>query len=322
MKIISVINNRVVNPFKVMINQIIHGYIKLSLYSFFSVLFNKTCIGNYFTSLKHKTILKYLEKKYLFVLEKYEKTQIEDTYDELAPIWVLWMQGEEKAPKLVKKCICSIKKSTNHPVVVLTNENLLDYCKLPDYIIGKYESGIITNAQLTDIIRMTLLSDCGGLWIDATVFIPNKIPEDIFKYGFYSCKRNTRDCGYVSKYQWTSFLNGCHRKGIVQSVVKNLFFEYWKENDYLIDYLLVDYFIRLVYNNLPEARSLIDNLPYNNEKIEELQARMNLAFNQKEYDKLINESNTNFFKLSWRIPFDNEDKNGNMTYFGHFINRT
>ena len=92
MKIISVINNRVVNPFKVMINQIIHGYIKLSLYSFFSVLFNKTCIGNYFTSLKHKTILKYLEKKYLFVLEKYEKTQIEDTYDELAPIWVLWMQ--------------------------------------------------------------------------------------------------------------------------------------------------------------------------------------------------------------------------------------
>ena len=67
---------------------------------------------------------------------------------------------------------------------------------------------------------------------------------------------------------------------------------------------------------------MIDNLPYNNEKIEELQARMNLAFNQKEYDKLINESNTNFFNLSCRIQFDNEDKNGNMTYFGHFINRT
>lgn len=45
MKIISVINNRVVNPFKVMINQMVHGYIKLSLYSFFSVLFNKTCKG-------------------------------------------------------------------------------------------------------------------------------------------------------------------------------------------------------------------------------------------------------------------------------------
>ncbi len=75
-----------------------------------------------------------------------------------------------KSPEISKKCICSIKKSTNHPVVVLTNENLLDYCKLPDYIIGKYESGIITNAQLSDIIRMTLLSDCGGLWIDATVF--------------------------------------------------------------------------------------------------------------------------------------------------------
>ena len=118
------------------------------------------------------------------------------------------------------------------------------------------------------------------------------------------------------------FLLASHKNCVITTAVKDLFYEYWKTNDYLIDYLLLDYFIRLVYNNLPEARSLIDNLPYNNEKIEELQARMNLAFNQKEYDKLINESNTNFFKLSWRIPFDNEDKNGNMTYFGHFINRT
>lgn len=319
MKIISVINNRVVNPFKVMINQMVHGYIKLSLYSFFSVLFNKTCIGNYFTSLKHKTILKYLEKKYLFVLEKYEKTQIEDTYDELAPIWVLWMQGYDNAPIIVKKCIDSIKCSTNHPVHIITKDNIDTFIQLPDYITKKYNNKSIMDAHFADVLRMALLSKYGGFWIDATIFIPEKLPEEIFQYQFYTCKRIPKQSGCISDYMWTTFFNGCQKNCIVQTVVRDLLFEYWKKKDYSIDYLLLDYFIMLVYRNIPEAKKLIDNVPYNNPCMEELQNRMSMAFNKNDYDQLLYNSDTYLFKLSWRMNFEKETDDGNTTYFAQFL---
>lgn len=319
MKIISVINNRVVNPFKVMINQMVHGYIKLSLYSFFSVLFNKTCIGNYFTSLKHKTILKYLEKKYLFVLEKYKKTQIEDTYDELAPIWVLWMQGYDNAPIIVKKCIDSIKCSTNHPVHIITKDNIDTFIQLPDYITKKYNNKSIMDAHFADVLRMALLSKYGGFWIDATIFIPEKLPEEIFQYQFYTCKRIPKQSGCISDYMWTTFFNGCQKNCIVQTVVRDLLFEYWKKKDYSIDYLLLDYFIMLVYRNIPEAKKLIDNVPYNNPCMEELQNRMSMAFNKNDYDQLLYNSDTYLFKLSWRMNFEKETDDGNTTYFAQFL---
>ena len=323
MKIISVINNRVVNPFKVLFREIRHGHVKLAFMRFFASLFNGTVIARNLLGNVDQYILNYLEKEYSYVLEKYNDYNVGTMYIDDAPVWVCWLQGYEQAPVIVKKCIDSIKKSTTRRINIISLDNMNQYYQLPEYIIDKHKKGYISNTELADILRVSLLSDFGGIWIDATIFIPNHLPDDVLKYNFFSCKRkSSKHSGYVSEYLWTTFLLASHNNCVITTAVKDLFYEYWKTNDYLIDYLLLDYFIRLVYNNLPEARSLIDNLPYNNEKIEELQARMNLAFNQKEYDKLINESNTNFFKLSWRIPFDNEDKNGNMTYFGHFINRT
>lgn len=183
----------------------------------------------------------------------------------------------------------------------------------------KYNKQIITNAQFSDILRMCLLSQYGGIWIDATIFVPGKLPEKIFQYQFYTCKRKPQKSGYVSNYMWTSFLNGCQKNCIVQKAVNDLFLAYWEKYDYLIDYLLVDYFMMLVYRNLPKAKDLIDSVPFNNLLVEELQNRMSMSFNKEDYDNLLYNSDTYLFKLSWRMNFEKETDDGNTTYFAQFL---
>ena len=83
---------------------------------------------------------------------------------------------------------------------------------------------------------------------------------------------------------------------------------------------MVDYVLLLIYRNIPKAKELIDNLPYNNPQIEELQNLMNQIYDELDYQSLINQSETDFFKLSWRMNFE-KDKDGKQTYYGYFLNQ-
>lgn len=316
--IIRILKNRIFDPIKVLFKDISNGLIKVGILRFWGSIFSGTNFGYRITNRFHNAVITKLEKDYSEVINKYQNYVSDCTYNPDAPIWVSWMQGYDNAPVIVKKCIDSIKKSTHHPINLITKDNLSKFVNIPDYIMDKYNQGIITNAQFSDILRMSLLSQHGGLWIDATIFIPKNIPEEVFHNRFYSCKRHPKPSNYISQYRWTSFLNGCQKGCIIQKVVADLFLAYWRENKYLIDYLLVDYFMMIVYRNFSEARDLIDNLEYNNSLIDELQAKMNLEFDENEYQELINQEETYLFKLSWRITF-NTTVNGKDTYYGHFI---
>lgn len=313
------LKNRVTSPLKVMFQDIKNGQFKIGITRFLVSVFRGTKISYFLSQKIHNMIIKKLEKDFLYVLDKYRDYSVKCEYDANSPVWVCWMQGYDNAPIIVKKCIDSIRISTNHPVHIITKDNIYTFIHLPDYIMEKYNKQIITNAQFSDILRMCLLSQYGGLWIDATIFIPVKLPEKIFQYQFYTCKRKPQKSGYVSNYMWTSFLNGCQKNCIVQKVVNDLFLAYWEKYDYLIDYLLVDYFMMLVYRNLPKAKQLIDNVPYNNPCMEELQNRMSMAFNKNDYDQLLYNSDTYLFKLSWRMKFEEKTVDGNTTYFAEFL---
>lgn len=319
MRIATILKNRVTSPLKVMFQDIKNGQFKIGITRFLVSVFRGTKISYFLSQKIHNMIIKKLEKEFLYVLDKYSDYSVKCEYDAKSPIWVCWMQGYDNAPIIVKKCIDSIRISTNHPVHIITKDNIDTFIQLPDYIMEKYNKQIITNAQFSDILRMCLLSQYGGIWIDATIFVPGKLPEKIFQYQFYTCKRKPQKSGYVSNYMWTSFLNGCQKNCIVQKVVNDLFLAYWEKYDYLIDYLLVDYFMMLVYRNLPKAKDLIDNVPYNNLLVEELQNRMSMSFNKEDYDNLLYNSGTFLFKLSWRMKFEEKTVDGNTTYFAQFL---
>lgn len=317
MSLKRVFANRISNPVKALRVDFKHGQLRLGIDRFMSSLTAGTAVGRFFGKRVSRLIYRQLDRFFAPTIEKYKNYEYECQYDKNSPVWVLWMQGYDNAPTIVKKCIDSIRNATAHPVHLITEENLDSYYDFPDFIKDKLASGIITKAQFSDILRFTLLSEYGGIWIDATIFIPKAIPEEVFKREFFTCKRPKRESGYVSEYRWTSFLNGCQKNCVIQKAAKELFFEYWKKFDYLVDYLLVDYSLLIVYNNVLRARELIDELPYNNIRIEELQELMSEEYDAEKYNELINSTDTSFFKLSWRMDFPKE-KNGRKTFYGKF----
>lgn len=61
--------------------------------------------------MKDRIVLNWIYKNYGDFIRNYKKSsQLKPKFQfERLPIWVCWLQGEENAPLLVKKCIASIK---------------------------------------------------------------------------------------------------------------------------------------------------------------------------------------------------------------------
>ena len=90
-------------------------------------------------------------------------------------------------PDIVKACYNAMHRfSDGHPVILITEKNYKDYVNIPDYIIRKQQSGEIDLTHFSDILRMMLLAQHGGIWMDSTLLIPSKHlgtfirPEDKF----------------------------------------------------------------------------------------------------------------------------------------------
>ncbi len=97
------------------------------------------------------------------------------------PVWVCWLQGIDEAPQLVVNCIRSIEqfKYEEQEVVVVTSANYAQYVELPDYVVRKWQQGIIKNAHFADILRIHLLARHGGCWIDATCLLTAPVPRHL-----------------------------------------------------------------------------------------------------------------------------------------------
>lgn len=87
-------------------------------------------------------------------------------------IWVFWWQGELAMPPVIKECYKSILRNCNgRTVVLLDQNNFKDYITLPDYILRKFYEGVISKTHFSDILRVGLLKEYGGMWIDAAIFV-------------------------------------------------------------------------------------------------------------------------------------------------------
>lgn len=268
---------------------------------------------------KDEIILKYLYAEYDYIFNKYLECEDRGIYEKNSPIWVCWLTGENNAPILVKNCIDSIRKhSNNHKVILITLDNYSEYIEIPDYIVKKYKKGVIGPAHFSDIIRMVLLRDYGGLWLDATIYCTKDLPEEIFMYPFFSCKSNVKECNFVSKLKWTSFVLGGFKGSLFYTFMVDFYFEYWKKSNYIIDYLLIDYIIVLADKHIKGIHYLLNDLPVNNLNRDELVSIFNNKFDQKEYLNIVM-SDTYIYKLSWREKFNEETLEGFETLYKYFL---
>lgn len=103
-------------------------------------------------------------------------------------IWTCWFQGRDAAPPLVKKCLSTWER--NNPgwkFRCLDATSLERYIPLREYINLDHQS--LTAASLSDIARILLLREFGGVWVDATLFCNRPLDEwlpGLMEEGFFA----------------------------------------------------------------------------------------------------------------------------------------
>lgn len=228
-------------------------------------------------------------------------------------IWVCWMQGEEAMPPVTRLCLDYIRFNSNgHTVTLLTVENYNDYVTIPDSIIRMYNEGRLKQAHFADIIRINLLAQQGGLWLDSTILVTEPIPEDVFRIPFFSIK--SKPFGFfVSRCRWSVFTLAANRNNVLFRKLAEAFRIYLEKTDVFIDYFLFDHFIELLYESDEEVKEMIDAVPMNNLHVHDLDARMCEKFDAEEWKRLT--ADTYFFKLSNRSHGEQELKANPDSYF-------
>lgn len=148
-------------------------------------------INKWSVNKKHELILEYLSTKYSYIIDKYKNEEETAEASDKQNIWICWLQGEENAPQLVKNCIDSVRRHANgHDVVIITRDNYDKYVNIPSYILDKYDRGVISHAHFSDIMRISLIYEHGGIWIDATVFCSKDLPNDIFEKNIFLLQKS------------------------------------------------------------------------------------------------------------------------------------
>lgn len=140
-------------------------------------------------------------------------------------IWFLWYQGGKDMPSLVKECYNSwCEKNKDFEIVLLDKYNIEEYVKIDKNIIqNKY----ITIQALSDIIRINLLNQQGGIWVDATCYCMKPINSWINKYiknGFFAFSSPSKD-RLISSWFMASEPNNTITREFAQTVNN-----YWLEN--------------------------------------------------------------------------------------------
>lgn len=232
-------------------------------------------------------------------------------------IWFCWLQGEENLPIIQHLCLSSIRANSNgHQVIVLNNKNYSQYVHLPKIVIDTHQSGRMKPAHFADILRVNLLAQQGGLWLDATMLLTKPIPEEWFKSTFYTIKTQPEG-HYVSQCRWAVFCLAGMKGSPIYSLLANAFEQYLSSGKVFVDYFMFDHFIDILYRSVPEIKHQIDQVPYNNPDVHSLGTMLFEEDNVENYDKLC--QHTYLYKLSTldnrRLQIQHSSKN----LFSHLI---
>lgn len=269
-------------------------------------------------SAREQSIQKFLKCKFKNIIEKYKKMEsgeIDIKNNSVRPIWMIWWQGMENAPDIIKLCTKSkFKCSGRHPINIITKENYQQYVDIPMYIIKKVDERKISITHLSDIIRVTVLAQYGGLWLDASIFCNQILKEYMFDRNFYTCKSPDKQIENISRNKWCTYAIGGEAGNILFCFLKDFFFDYCKKYDEFIDYFLFDHIINIAYDELDVVRKMIDNNPYNNVDCEFLIKKINDKFEKEEWDRIV-DNGTVYFKLAWKKKMEEYNKKGDETYY-------
>ncbi|WP_026528493.1 capsular polysaccharide synthesis protein [Butyrivibrio sp. VCD2006] len=266
---------------------------------------------------KHRMILyKRFKKRYLKVCTKDRPWEKLPKENNSGTVWIMWLQGIDKAPDIVKRCIESQKAfMPDKKFVFLDETNIGDYVKLPDYIVEKWKKGIIGNALYSDLVRNELLIKYGGYWIDSTVFFTDdalisdidKLPLFMFSYYYFGFNPEIMELN-----NW--FIHSCTNNNML-CLLQKLLFAYWKDYDHAANYYIYQIFLTIVNEYYEKEYA---DMPI----ISQAQSHVLATYIYDDFDPVkyeVLKKTTGVHKLSTRFDADKISKKG--TFYDVVINQ-
>ena len=270
------------------------------------------------------------------VLKEYFTNKIETeqinpkkTFNNEKIIWQFWGQGWdfEKLPDVVKISYKSVEKyKKDYEIIHLDMNNINDYLEIPAYILKKVENKKMGFAHFTDIIRLALLYNYGGVWIDATILLTDYLPQEYFEMDYFMFQR---DDNLENKKDWEDYddfyfsWNNEMKVRVLNSIIfakKNneiiktlldMLLIFWEHNDLVPNY----FFFQVLYTELIEnyykkkqCKIVSDTLTH------ELIRVWFDKFSQEKLDEITKRNNVH--KLTYKIDSGKRDTKG--TFLDYF----
>ena len=205
----------------------------------------------------------YLQRHYADMIREKAGKYTHSVYEKDFPIWMFWWSGEKDAPEVVRACIENTRRMAgDHPVYVLSAQNYMDFVSLKPIVVQRLQEGNISVTHFSDILRMNLLAEYGGLWLDATIFCTRPIDGLQFEQPLFSGKNPGNDFTNVSGWNWTTYAMYGWRGNRLYSLVRDFFNQYLEDHTHFIDYFLMDHAIRLVSSECRESETWLYKLTW------------------------------------------------------------
>ena len=262
-------------------------------------------------------VLEKLRRKYRPFIEEYQrkesakKTKASKSADY---IWILWLDGMEKAPKIVQACCSSVQKNlSDRQIRILTEQNYREYVSFPSFIQEKIDKGIISKTHMSDLLRLELLIRYGGTWLDATVFCSSPdvpaymMDSELFLFQDLKPGRDGH-CQRISSWMITA-----RTDHPILRLTRALLYEYWRHEKGMKDYFLFHDFFELAIEAYPEEWKKV--VPCSNALPHVLLLRLFEPFDERVWDAV--RGMTPFHKLTYK--YDAEKAMIPGTYFREII---
>jgi hypothetical protein len=279
---------------------------------------------------------KYLSDNYGYIVKKYVNSELPLCNSDEYKIWVMWWQGEENMPEIIRINFGSLKRNSNgHEVVLITKDNYSEYIELPYFIIDKLSQRVISLTHLSDYIRVALLSKFGGLWLDATVYVHSPLPTK-FNLPYWTNKWELKESESDSYNLWIGLwnLSTVPKLSITQYMgiwyscpnnpificLSNFWLAFWKKENQIPYYWTTELFlIGIMYDNFALVKNMMDAVPINNPQCFNMRYFMNKKFEENILEEFIKD--TQFFYLSWKVKYiEFYNKTNDVTFFGYLKN--
>jgi len=239
-------------------------------------------------------------------------------------IYILWFQGFENAPDVVKKAVESWKyyNATDWNIVLLDSNNLKNYINLDDYI--DLTTKKIEKCKIANMIRCILLYEYGGVWADATTFC-NKPLNDWLPYyiteGFFAFnKPTTKPDKILSNY----FLYADKKNYIIEKwcfatihfhKTHEMNYPYFIHHFIFKDLYDKDNVFKIMWNKVPKFAASGIGPHY-------LEEKGFFENTNEEIKKDIDDKITPLFKLTYKMDFPTYNEKKNVYYLYSTIKLT